>query len=551
MHASNSRRLVFQPQSYRSMQAGANQIVNAIRPTLGPLPRITAIDRIMDERMPELLDNGGLVAKRIIQVPDRHANVGAMFVRDFLWQLHEQEGDGAATAAVLFQSVFDEGVRQVTAGHNARRLQVHIEEGMRLILSELGRMTRPVTGKEGLARVANTVCHDAELSELLGEMYDIVGEYGRLEIRKSNGRALQREYVEGMYWDRGLISREMISDHQRVRTDMEDASILITDLDIREAQDLLPVLACALQNDKRRLLIIANTISDAAMSLLLANNRKPEEFRVIAVKTPGFGAEEQSWFLNDIAILCGGRPFVKAAGDTLRGVTPEHFGRARRVWAAYESFGIIGGRGDPRRLRTHIASLRTVLDESLGVVQHEKLRKRLGKLLGGSATLRIGGVTESDIEERREVAERTASAVRSALREGVVPGGGVALLRCQSALQRRLQEAESSEEIAAFRSLIAAVSRPLCTIAENAGYDPGDVLAQVRLAESGHGFDAVAGAIVDMEQAGIVDPVNVVKAAVYAGISSAALALTIDVIVHRADQPTRATPRTPGQRKQL
>ncbi len=551
MRPTNSRRLVFQPGSYASLQSGANQIVNAIRPTLGPLPRVVAIDRILDARMPELLDNGGTIAKRIIQLRDLHADVGAMYVRDFLWQLQDQEGDGTATAAVLFQSVFNQGVRYAASGYNARRLQTHLEEGARVILSELTRMTTTVNGKRRLAQAAYTVCQDAELSDLLGEIFDIIGEYGRLEIREDSGRGLEREYVEGMYWEKGLLSRELVSDWTRVRSELEDAAVFISDLNLREPEDLLPILVCALRNERRRLLIIANEISDSAMSLLLANNRKPDEFQALAVRTPGHGAEEQAWFLTDAALLCGGRAFVQQAGDHPRGLRAEHFGRARRVWASRESFGIIGGRGDPRMLRRHIAELRQTFEDSPDVVYRSKLEKRIGKLLGGSSTLRIGGVSAHEIEERKERAERTALAVRGALREGALPGGGAALMACRPALRDRLRQAADDEEAAAYRILIDAVAEPMAALAANAGYDAMAAVGKAEAGGPGFGFDVLCGEAVHMAEAGILDPASVQKAAAVTGITGAALALTIDVLVHRPNQPARASVRPPSKRKRL
>ena len=551
MRSANSRRLVFQPESYHSLQAGADQIINAIRPTLGPLPRAVAVDRILDTRIPELLDSGGTIAKRIIQLRDMHADVGAMYVRDFLWELQEQEGDGTATAAVLYQRVFGAGVRHIAAGHNARRLQAHLDAGVRVILAELTRMTTAVSGKQKLAQAANTVCHDAELSDLLGEIFEIIGEYGRLEIRAGSGRGLEREYVEGMYWDRGLISRELVIDRTRVRSDLENAAIFISDLALREPQDVLPILVCALQNEQRRLLIIAEDISDSALALLLANNRKPDDLQVMAVKTPGFSAEEKAWFLDDAVILCGGRPFIKGAGNHARSVRPEHFGRARRVWAGTETFGVIGGKGDPRQMRRNIAALRQVYEQSLDVVYRAKLQQRIGKLLGGAATLRVGGVSEHEIEARKERAERTALTVRGALREGVLPGGGAALLACRPALRKRLIDATSEEEAAAYRILIDALAEPMRAVATNAGYERGDVAGMAEMAGPGCGYDATSGEVTDMAEAGILDPASVQKAAAYAGITSAALALTIDVLVHRREQPAHASARTPSKRKQL
>ncbi|GIK75208.1 MAG: 60 kDa chaperonin 2 [Chloroflexota bacterium] len=549
---SNNLRLppVFQPTTYRAFMAGADRIVATIRPTLGPVARTVAIQRPLDQRGPELLDNGGVIAKRIIQLPDYRADVGAMFVRDMLWRLQEQEGDGTATAAVLFQATFNEGVRLVAAGLNARRLQGFLEEGIEVILNELRRQTVPVNDAHHLAQVAFTVCQDRELSDLLGEIFDIVGGYGRLEIREGSSRGLEREYVEGIYWERGLLSRQMVADPQRLRSELEDAAIVLSDLNIQEPQQILPVLVTAFQAGLKRLLIVADEIADSALSLLLANS-KPDHMQILAVKTPGFGREQQADFLVDAAVLCGGRPFLRATGDTFKAIRSEDFGRARRVWADLRSFGLIGGMGDPRQLRRHLAALRAAHSETDDLALRGKLHERIGRLMGGSATLRVGGVTVRDIEARKELAERTAAAVRGAMQEGVVPGGGVALLACRPALQRCIDATHDPEARAAYRILLRAVAEPLRTIVANAGYDPSDALAEVRMAGPDYGFDVLTGRVTAMGAAGITDPANVVKAATYAGLTSAALALTIDVMVHRTEQPAHATPPSPARRKRL
>lgn len=549
---SNQHRLppVYQPVTYRGLMRGANQIVNSIRPTLGPVARVVAVERPLEPSGPELLDNGGTIAKRIIQLPDYRADVGAMFVRDLLWRLQDQEGDGTATAAVLFQEVFNAGVRLVTAGHNARRLQMFLEAGMHVVLDELRRQTVAVTGASQLAQVAFTVCHDQALSELLGEIFDLVGGYGRVEIREGSGRGLDREYVEGIYWERGLLSRQMFSDPVRMRSELENAAIVVSDLHVREPQQFIPLLTAALQANLRQLLIMVDEVSDSALSVLLANNR-PEHMQILAVRTPGFGREQQADFLADTAILTGARAFLRAAGDSFATIKAEDFGRARRVWADHRSFGIVGAKGDPRALRRHLAELRTAHDAALEIGLRGRLHERIGRLLGGSATLRVGALTVRDLEARKELADRTAATVRGALQEGVVAGGGAALLACRKVVLQQRDNATDPDERAAYKILADALDKPLRVIAANAGYDPSDVLADVRTAGSGHGFDALTGRVVCMADAGIMDPASVVKSAVYTALSGAALGLTIDVLVHRSEQPTRATPPTPGKRKRL
>jgi chaperonin GroEL len=550
MLRSRTRRVIFQPTTYQGLQRGINQMVNAVRPTLGPRPRIVAIDRILDDKMPELLDNGGVIARRIIQLADRDADVGAMFAREMLCTLHEQVGDGTATAAVLLQSVYNQGVRYLASGGNAPRLQHHLHQGMQIILAELNRMSTPVSGPRPLAQVARSICYDPDLASLLGEIFDIIGEYGRLEIRPGRSRQHEREYVEGMYWERGLVSRDMITDPAQLRAEFENAAILISDLDIQQPQQLFPVLELALRHNLRALLIVAGNLSPAAIAFLLANKR-PDRLQVVAVKSPGWGEQEQAWALDDLAILTGGHPFVKTAGHTFDHIQPDHFGHARRVWADRHNFGIVGGKGDPRALRQHLATLRAAFEQADDTALRDKLLARLGKLLGGSATLYVGGSTELEIEQRQELAKRTAAAMRGAITEGVLPGGGLALLACQPALQARLDQSADPDARAAYRILLETTEAPMRAIAANAGFDPSQVLAHVKLAGPGHGFDVTTGQVVDMAQAGIYDATSVLKAAVYAAIASAGLALTVDVLVHHKQQPAQASARTPAKRKRL
>jgi chaperonin GroEL len=524
--------VVFQPQAYRGMQRGINQMVEAVRPTLGPLPRFVAIDRAAENRMPELLDNGAAIARRILDLPDRDADVGAMFVRHVLWQVHERVGDGAATTAVLLQSIYNQGVRYLASGGNAMLLRHHLEEGMHVILNELTGMTVLVEGRQILAQVAESICYEPCLARLLGEIFDIIGEHGQLDIRSGRSRELEREYVEGMYWDGGLLSREMITDHAKLRTEMHNAAILIGDLALEDPHPLVPVLEMANGAGIRALLILATQLSSSVTALLLSASREPEKFQVIAAKTPGVTTTDQAMAMEDLAILTGGRPLLKVAGHTLTGVRLQDLGQARRVWADRTYSGIVGGRGNPRVLRTHIASLRSAFGRTTDKDLRQKLQKRIGKLLGGSATLWIGGATETEIKARRELAERTADALRGVVREGMLPGGGVSLLACHQPLRHRLEYNADADRRAAYQILIKAMEAPIRAILSNAGYDASEVMAEIRQAGNGHGFDVRSRQVVDMAQAGIWDAAAVLKTAVHSAVSGAALALTTDVLVH-------------------
>ncbi len=532
MPGSGGRRVVFQPAAYQSIQRGINKIVRAIRPTLGPLPRVVAIDRILDDRMPELLDNGGTIAKRIIQLPDPDEDVGAMIVRDFLWRLQDQVGDGTATGAVLLQSVYNESVRYLASGGNVMRVRSYLEKGRRSIFDHLASMTVHLKGEKKLAQIAETLCHDSLLARMLGEIFNIIGEYGRLEIRPGCGLCLEREYVEGMYWERGVVSSNMITDQKRFRTEMENVAILISDLKIENPGQLQPVLALALKARVRSLLIVAGKFSEGAIALMLLNSN-PKKFQVVAVNTPGWETVEQAWALEDLAVLTGGHTFINITGDTLDKIKLEDFGYARRVWADRFNFGIVGGKGNPRSVRQHIANLRASFERTTEPVLYEKLRARIGKLMGGTAVLWVAGSTELEITNRKELAERTASVMREAMMSGVLPGGGVSLWACRPVLERMLENSTDPDERAAYNILIKAVEEPIRTIIANAGYDAGKIMAEIKMAGSGFGFDVNSKRIVNMMEAGIWDAATVVQSAIHGAISTAALALTVDVLVHR------------------
>lgn len=544
------RSVVFQPATHRGIQRGVNEMVNAVRPTLGPRPRMVAIDNVdYHSNTPKTFDDGGAIARHIIQLRDRDADMGAMLVRDLLWRLQQQVGDGTATAAVILQRVYNEGVRYLTAGGNAMLLKLHLEQGMRVILDELTTMTGPVEGQERLAQIAESLCYDPPLARYMGEVFDIIGEWGRLEIREGHSRGVEREYVEGMYWDRGLLSREMHTDLTKRRVEYEDAAILISDLEINEPSHLYPALELAIRSEIPAMLIVAEKLSERTINFLLAN-KDPERFQAIAVKVPGSVKEQKAAALQDLAILTGGRPFIKVAGDTLKRIKVQDFGRARRTWADFKNFGIVGGKGDPRALRQHISQLRRAHEHTEVVQDQEALQKRIGKLMGGTATLRVGGATEMEVEARVTLAKRTAVTMRAAMREGVLPGGGAALLACQPALREKLDTSTSSDERAAYRILLRAMEEPFRTIVSNAGHDDRDVMARVRLAGAGHGFDVSSGSVVDTADAGIHDAVRVLKAATYGALTTAALALTVDVLVHHGEPEQAALPGA-ARRKQL
>ena len=533
--------LVFQPNTHIQFKVGADQIIDAIRPTLGPLPRIVAIEHIGGRAKPaELLDDGAIIARRIIQLPKRGEDMGAMFVRHMLWKMYDKVGDGTATAAIIFQSLFNQGVRYVQEGGNAMLLRGQLEALIAILTTRIESQSIYLTGKENLAALANTVCHDRDLAAMFGEIFDTIGEHGRLELRSAAGHKLERTYTEGIYWDGGLLSRTMLTGLKNSRISFENAAILVTDLEIIGARQLLPVLDSALVAGFTHLVIVAKTISTAAIGMLqLEENRA--RIHAVVVKTPGSDIFAQRDAIEDLAILTGARPILGIAGGTLESVTSQHLGNARRAWADPEMFGIVGGRGDVRALRNHIGLLRKSITSASAAEDRTRLRDRVGKLMGGTATLYIGDRSPIDLAARKELAERTARAMRGAIRDGVVPGGGVALLGCRGLLRAKMASATKDEERAACRMLLRAVEMPTRELMQNAGFEPNEWMLEINKAGPNHGLDTVGRKIVDMNAAGIYDSASTVKHALYYGTYSAALALTVDVLVHRTRPPESST----------
>jgi chaperonin GroEL len=520
--------VLFQPGAGLALQRGAAQMIAAVRPTLGPRPRYTAVERATSGG-PELLDQGATIGRRVLALPDRNEDVGAMLARHLMWRMEERVGDGSVTAAVLFQAIFEAGRTYAAAGGNAMALRHHLQAAERVALTELDTMTVKVEGKEMLSRLAMAVCFDAELAKVMGEIFDIIGEYGGLDIRKGRGRDLEREYVEGMYWDGALLSRELGTDIAKLRAELEDAAVLVSNLEINDTGDLTEFLARCVEAGIKTLFIVARHIGTDPMGLLTLNNNAGKLKIAAARMTMSIDAARDD--MQDLAILTGARPVRHDTGDMVRSVRVEDLGKARRIWADKDYLGVAGGGGDPRRVRQHLAELRAAYERSQGDAR-TALRRRIGKLLGGSATLWIGAATEAAMETRKTLADRTAESLRAALIEGALPGGGSALLACRPALRECARQADSPDARAAYRILTAALEAPMRTIVANAGGDIAAAMAGVDRAPRGYGYDVESGRVCDMASAGVLDVASVTRLALSSAVSAAAMALTTDALVH-------------------
>jgi chaperonin GroEL len=531
--------LVFQPDTYQGMQRGINVIAGAVRPTLGPLPRLVAVDPVSrGNRQPELLDSGGLIARRILELPDRDADVGAMLLRQLLWKQHEEAGDGTATTAVLFQAVYNEGARFIAAGGNAMRLRHYLEAGMRVVLDQLAKMAVPLDGQEQIARLALSISHDGTLAAALGEIFDIIGEHGLLEIRSGHSRAMEWEFVEGTYYKGGIHAQAIAATGQR-SVELVDAAVFVSDLDIEEPEQLVRLIALAHAAKKKALVVVTRKLSEKVVGLLASINRDTAQFQAIAAKVPD-EIREQAAVLDDLSVLTGARVFLRSIGDVVDTAQVDHLGAARRVWADHDYFGVVNGKGSPHELRSHFATLSRAYDQTEDLEMRKKLRERIGKLLGGAAVLRVGGSTDLEINVGKKSAERTANALRGALASGVLSGGGAALLDCRPLLRRMADHAQNLEERMAYRILLRALEEPTRAIVENAGYEAEPILQRIEAA--GTGFDVRCGRIATMADAGVLDSAGVIMSAVRGALASAALALTVDVLMHHRKPETAIDP---------
>lgn len=536
----NQPAIVMQPHVHPAIMRGVDAVVNAIRPTLGPLPRHVVMERTRRIDVPEFLDDAATIARRIIAINPRTDDVGAMLIRHALWQMRKEAGDGCATMALLYQTLLREGIRYVAQDCNPMLLRASLERGRDAIIDWLRAHAQPLTGREAITGVAQSMCQgDVALSEMLGEIFDIVGPDGLIVVEGWEKTGLEREYVQGTYWKlSGWLSRLFVSDLATKQVAFDDAALFISDFDIKDPTVLVPVLERCIQAKVKRLVIVAADMSDAAIGLLVSNHRA-HAIEVFAVRTPKVQEMDRVAVIEDIAILTGGKPYYKAAYPTLDDFRVEDLGHARRVWATYDLFGIFGGKGDGRQIRKRMSELRTALRQAESDYVRNDLQSRLGRLHGGTVILRMGAIHETEREARKATAERAIIALRQALIGGVVAGGGLALLQAQAALNRL--PICTPEDRAARTMLQRALQAPLGTIAANAGYESDAVLAQVQSPanEMGQGFDARTGQLVGMPEAGILDSALVLQKALEIAVSGAVMALTTDAIVHHRN-PTES-----------
>ena len=517
-------------------------MVNALRPTFGPVSGSVAIDHIHKTKdLPEFLDDGGTIARRIIELPNRDEDMGAMLLRSMLVKQRESVGDGTVTAAILLEAIFSAGIRYIAAGGNAMQVRRQLETIVPDILEEVDQASFHLDSQESLVDMAYSLCHDRDIAEKIGEIFDLFGQHARLEVREGYGRELRHDYIQGTYYYSGAFSRAFFGTDIQTRVELTNTAIFLCDYSIEDQKELFPVMKTAHDAGVGSLVIIARNLSEKAIGLLTTNN-KMNTFTAIGVKLPGLNEADKIAAIEDISLLTGATPYLKITGGTLDHVSADDFGKVRRIWADLRSFGIVGGRGDKRKLRYHIERLKRQYYRIEDYEVQKNLNKRIGNLLGGSATLWLGGHSDTEITATKTLVERTIQIMRLAGEYGVVHGGGLVFLRLADTLKQRYTATRDTDERAVCRILIEAFEATLRTLYENAGYDPGQIMAQIQNQDVQCAFDVETGRHVNLCDFGIYDSSEVLKASMRNAISTAALMLTIDSLIHRTNPELTGNP---------
>ncbi|MEX2548493.1 MAG: chaperonin GroEL [Chloroflexota bacterium] len=525
-----------------SMKRGMDALADAVKTTLGPKGRNVALDKKYGA--PTVTHDGVTVA-RDIELDDPFENMGAQLLKEAATKTEDVAGDGTTTATVLAQAIVHEGLKNVASGANPMQMKIGIDKAAAAVAEAIRKAATPVKGHDDIAQVATVSAADKEIGNLIADVMDKVGKDGVITVEESKTMAFETEYVEGMQFDRGYTSAYFVTDTNRMEAVLEDPYLLITDKKISAIADILPTLEKMLQTGKKDLLIIAEDVDGEALSTLVVNKLRGV-LNVLAVKAPGFG-DRRKEMLRDIAILAGGTVISEELGRKLDSVGIEDLGRARRIVANKDNTTIIEGRGSPSEIAARIKQIKAQIEDTTSDYDKEKLQERMAKLSGGVAIIKVGAGTETELKEKKHRVEDALSATRSAVEEGIVPGGGVALINAQSALDKVKLEGDAAIGVEILRK---ALEEPLRQLAENAGLNGAVVLENVRRrsAESKSktlGYDVIADEYTDMLKRGIVDPAKVTRSAVENAASIGGMVLTTEVMITDKPEPRSAMPAMP------
>ena len=528
--------IAFDEEARRSLERGMNVLADAVKVTLGPKGRNVVLEKKWGA--PTITNDGVSIAKEI-ELEDPYEKIGAELVKEVAKKTDDVAGDGTTTATVLAQALVREGLRNVAAGTNPMALKRGIEQAVEAISEQLLAMAKEVETKEQIAATASISAADPQIGEIIAEAMDKVGKEGVITVEESQTFGLELELTEGMRFDKGYISPYFVTDPERMEAVLEDPYILIANSKISAVKDLLPILEKVMQSGKP-LAIIAEDLEGEALATIVVNKIRGT-FKSVAVKAPGFGDRRKA-MLQDIAILTGGQVISEEVGLKLEGVGLELLGRARKVVVTKDETTIVEGSGDPDQIAGRVNQIRAEIENSDSDYDREKLQERLAKLAGGVAVIKAGAATEVELKERKHRIEDAVRNAKAAVEEGIVAGGGVALLQASQAAFEKLEL--EGEEATGANIVKVAVEAPLKQIAVNAGLEGGVVAEKVRHLEPGFGLNAATGEYVNLIEAGIIDPAKVTRSALQNAASIAALFLTTEAVV--ADKPEKAAPAMPG-----
>jgi chaperonin GroEL len=526
-----AKELHFNTDARAALKRGVDQLAEAVKVTLGPKGRNVVIDKKFGA--PTVTKDGVTVAKEI-ELSDPLENMGAQMVKEVATKTSDLAGDGTTTATVLAQAIFREGLKNVTAGVNPMALKRGIDAAVSAIVEDLKKMSVPTKGKKEIAQVGSiSANNDKEIGDLIADAMEKVGKDGVITVEEAKGLETTLETVEGMQFDRGYLSPYFVTDPEKMEAVLEDALILIHDKKISSMKDLLPILEKVAQIGKP-LLIIAEDIEGEALATLVVNKLRGT-LRVAAVKAPGFGDRRKA-MLEDIAVLTGGQVISEEVGFKLENAVVTDLGRAKRIVVDKETTTIIDGQGDEEKIKGRIKELKAAIEKTTSDYDREKLQERLAKLAGGVAVINVGAATESEMKEKKARVEDALHATRAAVEEGIVPGGGVALVRAQKAL-KNLKLAEADEQIG-VDIIRRAIEEPMRIIVVNAGGEGSIVVEKVRQSkENNYGYNALTDEYEDLVLAGVIDPTKVTRTALQNAASIASLLLTTEAIIVEKKEP--------------
>jgi chaperonin GroEL len=529
-----AKELHFNTDARAALKRGVDQLAEAVKVTLGPKGRNVVIDKKFGA--PTVTKDGVTVAKEI-ELPDALENMGAQMVKEVATKTSDLAGDGTTTATVLAQAIFREGLKKVTAGVNPMALKRGIDSAVAAVVEDLKKMSVPTKGKKEIAQVGSiSANNDKEIGDLIAEAMEKVGKDGVITVEEAKGLETTLETVEGMQFDRGYLSPYFVTDPEKMESVLEDALILVHDKKISSMKDLLPILEKVAQMGKP-LLIIAEDIEGEALATLVVNKLRGT-LRVVAVKAPGFGDRRKA-MLEDIAVLTGGQVISEEVGFKLENAVVTDLGRAKRIVVDKETTTLIDGAGEDDKIQGRIKEIKAAIDKTTSDYDKEKLQERLAKLAGGVAVINVGAATESEMKEKKARVEDALHATRAAVEEGIVPGGGVALVRAQKAL-KNLKLAESDEQIG-VDIIRRALEEPMRMIVQNAGAEGSIVVEKVRLSkEINYGYNAMTDEYEDLVAAGVIDPTKVTRTALQNAASIAGLLLTTEALIVEKKEPTPA-----------